>query len=152
MVWNLFLSVSGLSCRLSFLLSLDNLLDRNLLHMFSFFDFLRCNRPGFFSDRQLFAARPVVSVSPPFRLGCFLLLNFNLLFSLNWVLSCFLGNLQLILVLLPCVDNFQYPCFSSSVQLLSSRHCSCRTFLPAVGTALAVLLILPCCWLCSFAS
>ena len=40
-----------------------------------------------------------------------------------------------ILVLLPCVDDFQYLCFSSSVQLLSSRHCSIRTSRPAVGTA-----------------
>ena len=53
------------------------------------------------------------------------------------------------LVLLPCVDDFQYPSFSSSAQLLSSKHCSPRTSRPAVGTALSVLLILPCCWLCS---
>ena len=56
-----------------------------------------------------------------------------------------------ILVLLPYVDDFQYPCFSASVQLLSSRHSSRRTSRPAVGTALSVLLILSCCWVCSFA-
>ena len=56
-----------------------------------------------------------------------------------------------ILVLLPCVDDFQYPCFSSSVQLLSSRPCTLRTSRPAVGTALCVLLIPPCCWVCSSA-
>ena len=38
--------------------------------------------------------------------------------------------------LLQCVDDFQYPRLSSSVQLLSSRHCSPRTFQPAVGHAL----------------
>ena len=51
--------------------------------------------------------------------------------------------------LLPCVDDFQYPCFSSSVQLLASRHCSPHTSRPAVGTTLSVLLIVSCCWLCS---
>ena len=53
-----------------------------------------------------------------------------------------------ILVLLPYVDDFQYPCFSASVQT-SSRHSSRRTSRPAVGTALSVLLILSCCWVCS---
>ena len=52
-------------------------------------------------------------------------------------------------VLLPCVDDFQYLCFSSSAQLLSSRHCSLRTSRLAVGTAPSVLLILSCCWVCS---
>ena len=60
-------------------------------------------------------------------------------------------------VLLPCVDDIQYPCFSSSVQLLSSIRCSPHASRPACGTALSVLLILPCCccallpccWLCS---
>ena len=51
--------------------------------------------------------------------------------------------------LLPCVDDFQYPCFSSSVQLLALRHCSPHTSRPAVGTALSVLLIVSCCWVCS---
>ena len=37
---------------------------------------------------------PVVPVSPPFQLGCYLLLNSNLRFNLNLVFSCFLGNLQ----------------------------------------------------------
>ena len=60
-----------------------------------------------------------------------------------------LSRQPLILVLLPCVDDFQYPCSSSSVKLLSSRHCSPRTSRPAVGTSLSVHLILSCCWLCS---
>ena len=43
-------SASDVSCRLGFLLSLDHLLDLNLHLMFSFFGFLRCNRPDCFSD------------------------------------------------------------------------------------------------------
>ena len=39
-----------------------------------------------------------------------------------------------ILVLLPCVDDIQYPCFSSLVQLPSWRHDSPRTSQPAVGS------------------
>ena len=50
---------------------------------------------------------------------------------------------------MPCVDDFQYPCFSSSVQFLSSKHGSPHTSRPGVGTALSVLLILTCCWVCS---
>ena len=74
-----------------------------------------------------------------------------------------------ILALLQCDDDFQYPCLSSSIQLLSSRHCSPRTFQPAVGKTLDCLLLpmlfrffefspavgyvlLACNWLCSFAS
>ena len=38
---------------------------------------------------------------------------------------------------------------SSSVQLLSSRHCSPRTFQPAVGYALFGSLDFPFCWVCS---
>ena len=53
------------------------------------------------------------------------------LFQSNSVFSSFLGNL----VLLPCVDDFQYLCFSSWVQL-SSRHCFLRESRPAVGCAL----------------
>ena len=37
----------------------------------------------------------------------------------------------------------------TSSLLHSSRHCSLRTSRPAVGTALSVLLILSCCWVCS---
>ena len=72
---NLFLSVSNFCYRLGLLLSLDNLLDLNLHLMFSFFGFLRCNRPSFFSDLYQFAAPPVVSVSLPFRLGSCTLLS-----------------------------------------------------------------------------
>ena len=61
-----------------------------------------------------FCVTPFLTVCTWFpQLGCFLLLNFNLRSNLNLVLSCFLGNL-----LLPCVDDFQYLCFSSSIQLL----------------------------------
>ena len=60
---SLFLSVINFSCRLGILLNLDNLHDLNLHLMCSFFGFLRCNRPGFFSD--LFAATSFVSVSLP---------------------------------------------------------------------------------------
>ena len=113
---NLFLSVSCLSCRLGFLLSLDNLLDLNLQLMFSFCGILRFNRSGLFSDLLLFAVPSVVSVSRPSthrpflcccsssdfltvciwfsQLGCFQLLNFNLGSNLNLVVSCFLGNFQ----------------------------------------------------------
>ena len=177
----LFLFVSNLSCRLSFLVSLDNLLDLNLHLMF--FDL-----PGFFNDLQLFAAPSFVSVSHP----CFSTRHLSILNFMSPVLCCCsssdfltvctwffstrllsasqlqssfqsrLGVLLLsrqtsILVLLPCDDDFQYPCFSSSVQLLSSRLGPPRTSQPAVGTALAVLLmfllfgyaLFACCWLCS---
>ena len=116
--------------------------------MFSFFGFLRCNRPGFFSDLYLFAAPPVVL--------CLTSLSNRLLsaYRLQSPLQSRPRVLELsrqpsILVLLPCVDDFQYLCFSSSVQLLSSRHCSLHASRSAVGTALSVLLILSCCWLCS---
>ena len=160
---NLFLSVSNLSSRLSFFLSLDNLLDLNLhLMFFRSWESFSAIGPGFFSDLFLFAAPPVVSVSLPFRLGCFLLIDFTLLFNLDMVFFRFLGNLQF---LFGC--HFQYPCLSSSAQLLSSRHSSLHTSRPAVGTALSVLLILLllgmlftsavgcallCCWLCSSAT
>ena len=56
-----------------------------------------------------------------------------------------------ILVLLPCVDDFPCPCLSSSVQPLSSRHCSPHTCRPAVGYALLaccwLFALLACCWL-----
>ena len=75
-----------------------------------------------------------------FNSAAFYLLNFNLLFNLNLVFS-WLSRQPSILALLQCVDDFQYPCFSSSVQLLSSRRCSPRTFQPAVGYALDCLLL-----------
>ena len=65
--------------------------------------------------------------------------------------SFLLSRQPSVLALLQCVDDFQYPCFSSPFELLSSRHCSPRTSRPAVGIAPSVLVILPCCWVCSFA-
>ena len=152
-VCNLSFSVSNLSCRLGFLLSLDNLLDLNLHLMF----FVLLQRSGIV---ELFAASPVVSGSHPFNtsnaLCCCSSRNrfFNSAAQLQSPLQSQLGVLLLsrqpsILALLQCVDDFQYPSLSSSVQLLSSRHCSPRAFQPAAGTALSVLLILPCCWVCS---
>ena len=98
-------------------------------------------------DLVLFATPPVVSVLPPFQLGCFLLLNFNLRLNLNLVFSCFLGNLQSLFC------NF----FLRDIVLLVSAcswHCSFCSFdsflllgtlfSPAVGCAL-----LASCWLCS---
>ena len=121
------------SCRLSFLLSLDNLLDLNLHLMFSFFDFLRCNRPGFFSDLYLFAA-PSFVCHALFQLGIFLFLNFNFLFNLDLVCSCFLSNVQFllgckmlmtfrILVLVIGLSSFFETLFSSHVSACS-WHCS----------------------------
>ena len=87
----------------------------------------------------------VVSVSHPFSMRHLSIpeLQFPLQSRLGVLL---LSRQHSILVLLPCVDDFQYPRPSSSVHLLSSRHCSPRTSRPAVGTALSVLLILACCW------
>ena len=152
-VCNLSFSVSNLSCRLSFLLSLDNLLDLNLHLMF----FVLLQRSGIV---ELFAASPVVSGSHPFNtsyaLCCCSSRNhfFNSAAQLQSPLQSQLGVLLLsrqpsILALLQCVDDFQCPSLSSSVQLLSSRHFSTRTFQPAAGTALSVLLIFTCCWVCS---
>ena len=75
--------------------------------------------------------------------------------QLQFPLRSLLGVLLLsrqpsILVLLLCVGDFQHPFLSSSAHLLSSRHCSPRASPPAVNTALSVLLILYCCWVCSF--
>ena len=157
---NLVLSVSNLSCRLSFLLS--------------FRQTSRSQPPSHgvrssasFASINL-ASSAICHTLPHivrfvllhlkkslFQLGSFLSLNFNLLFNLNLVFS-WLSRQPSILALLQCVDDFQYPCFSSSVQLLSSRRCSPRTFQPAVGYALDCLLLATlltaCCWLCSFAS
>ena len=49
------------------------------------------------------------------------------------VLLCLLSRQPSILVLLLCDDDFQYPCLSSSVELLSSRHCFPQTLRPASG-------------------
>ena len=160
-VCNSFLSVSNLSCRLSFLLSLDNLPDLNL-HLMFFVLRLPSLQSTWLLQRSV---PPVVSVSPPFQLGCFLLLNFNLRFNLNLVSSCFLGNFQF-LFCCHALMTFSILVFSSSVQLLSSRHCSPHTSRPAVATALSVLsrlllaalfspavgyALLACCWLRSSA-
>ena len=80
-----------------------------------------------------------------FQLGIILLLNFNFLFNLDLVFSCFLGILSRqpsILVLLPCVDDFHSvslflvigltsffeTLFSSHVSACS-WHCSSRLLL-----------------------
>ena len=92
-VCNLFLSVSNLSCRLCYLLSLDNLLDRNLLVMF----FVLRN-PSLQStwllqrsvtDRCSSCCFCVTSLS---KLGCFLLFNFDLRSNLDLAFSCFLAS------------------------------------------------------------
>ena len=129
----LFLSASNLSCRLSFLLSLDNLLDLNLHFML----FVLRNP----SLQSTWLHQRSVTVCCPLSIP-----------QLRSPLQSQLGVLLLsrqpsILALLQYVDDFQYPCLSSSVQLFSSRHCSPRTFHPAL--LFSVLLILPCCWLCS---
>ena len=155
-VCNLFLSVSNLSCRRSFLPSLDNLLDLNLDLMF-----FALRNPSLQStwlfQRSVTVCCPlccfcVTPFSHIVRFVSLLLKRFldslhlvfsTRLLSASQLQSSFqsqLGVLLLsrqpsILVLLPCVDDFQYLCFSSSVQLLSSRHCSLRTSRPAVGTA-----------------
>ena len=117
-VCNLFHSVSYLSCRLGFFLSLDSLLDLNLHLMF--FVFLNP------SLQSTWLLQRSVTVCCPFccfcvtlfhtssvlcccsssdfltvctwfsQLGCLLLLNFDLRSNLNLVFSCFLGNLQLL--------------------------------------------------------
>ena len=51
-----------------------------------------------------------------------------------------------ILVLLPCVDDFHCPC----LVIGPTSFFVTLTFPPAVGAALSVLLILTCCWVCSF--
>ena len=68
----------------------------------------------------------VVSVSHPFSMRHLSIpeLQFPLQSRLGVLL---LSRQHSILVLLPCVDDFQYPRPSSSVHLLSSRHCSPRT-------------------------
>ena len=150
-VCNLFLSVSNLGCGLNFLLSLDNLLDLNLHLMF-----LVLRGPSLQSSWLLQRSVTVCCsfccfcVTPFHTSSVFVLLLFKKSFfstrqlstlQLQSPLQSRLGVLLLsrqpsILALLKCVDDFQYPCLSSSVQLLSSRHSSPRTFRSAVGTAL----------------
>ena len=102
---NLFLSVSYVSCRLSFLLSLDNLLDLNLHLMF----FVLRN-PSLQSTWLL--QRSCFCVTPLFQLGIFLFLNFKFLSNLDLVFSCFLNNLQ-----------FSFCCHASmTFSILVSRH------------------------------
>ena len=139
---NLFLSVSRLCCRLGFLVSLDNLLGLKL-HLV----FFVLQLPSLQSTWHL---QRFAAVCYPSCCFCVTSLSTRLI-SACQLQSPFQPQLGVLLlsrqpsslVLLPCVDDFQCPCFSSSVQLLSSRHCSLRTSRPAVGTAL-----LACCWLC----
>ena len=147
----LFLSVRNLSCRLSFLLNLDSLLDLNL-HLIFFSSACFCVTPFHtssvlcccsFSTRQL--SIPQFQSPLQSQLGVLLL-----------------TRQPSILALLQCVDDLQYPCLSSSVQLTSSRHCSPRCswhcsfcsfdsllllavlFSPAVGCALLAALLSIC--------
>ena len=126
----------------------------------SFFGFLRFNRPGFCSDLSHPSThRPFCACCTSrnrfFNSAAFHSSTSISFFDLNLVFS-WLSRQPSILALLQCVDDFQYPCFSSSVQLLSSRRCSPRTFQPAMGYALDCLLLAVLltafCWLCSFAS
>ena len=164
---NLFLSVSNLNCRLSFLSLANASRSQPPSHVF------RSSNPSLQTTWQLQRSVTV-------WLLLLLFLCHNPFFStrhlsipqLQFPLHSRVGILLLsrqpsILVLLPCVDDFQYPCFSSSVQptsffetLFSSCvsacnwHCSFCSFeyrlllgmlfSPAVGCAL-----LACCWLCS---
>ena len=78
-----------------------------------------------------------------FQLGSFLFLNFNLLFNLNLVISCFLGNLQF----LPCCNVLM------TFSILVSRHRS-NFFLRDIVllerfSLLLAVLLTACCWLCS---
>ena len=144
-VCTLFLSVSKFSCRLSFLLSLDYLLDLKSISCF-FVLRLPSLQSTWLLQRSVTVCCSFSCFCVPPRLLSASQLQFPLQLRLGVVL---LSRQPSILVLLPCVDDFQYPCFSSSVQLLSSRHCSPHTSRPAVGTALSVILTLPNCWVCS---
>ena len=166
---NLFLPVSDLSFKWGFLLSLVNLLDLNLHLMF-----FALRDPSLQSTWLLQRSIPVCCpfccfcVTPfhtssvlcccsssDFLTVCTWIFSTRLL-SASQLQSSFQSKLGVllpsrqpsILVLLPCVDDFQYLCFSSSVQLLSFFETLFSTSRPAVGTALSVLLIISCCWVC----
>ena len=139
-VWcSLFLSVSNLSCRLSFLLSLDNLLDLNL-HLMFFVLRLPSLQSTCLVQRSVTVCCPsVVSVSHPFSTRHLSIPQLQ--FSLQSRLGVLLPSRQpSLLVMLPCVDDFQCPCFSSSA---CCWLCSARLLLavlwPAVGYALLSL-------------
>ena len=108
--------------------------------MFSFFGFLRFNRPGFFRDLKLFAAPPVVSLShrsthrpfcPPvgYALDCLLLavlfrffFDFPLLLGMLFspAVGCALLDLLLVVVqVLRLCDPFRQSCVASFVDFFS---------------------------------
>ena len=91
---NLLLSVSNLSCRLSFLLSLDNLLDLNLHLFFRSSESFPTIDPASSAICNCLLLLLLLLCHTLFQLGIFLLLNFNLRFNLTSVFFCFLGNLQ----------------------------------------------------------
>ena len=93
-VCDLFLPVSNPSCRLRFLLSLDNLLDLNLHLMFFVLRLPSLQSPWLLQRSVAVCCPPVVPVSPPFQLASFPFLNFTLRFNLHLMFSCSLGNLQ----------------------------------------------------------
>ena len=114
---------------------------------FSFFGFLRCNRPAFLQRSVTVGC--CFCLTPFVQHGIFLFLNFDFLFNLGLVFSCFLGSLQ-----------FLFCCHAlMTFSILFSRHRS-NFFLrgivllvrlgAAVGAELSVLLTLTCCWVCSF--
>ena len=168
----LFLSVSNLSCRLSLLLGLDNLLDLNL-HLMFFVLRLPSLQSTWLLQRSVAVCYPsccfcVTSLSTRLLSASLPQSPFqsqprcSLAFSATWCSLAFSATFNSCPAAMH--DGFQCPCFSSSVQLLSSRLCSPHTSRPAVGYALDCLLLavlfspavgcalLACCWLCSFAS
>ena len=140
---SLFLSVSNLSCRLSFLLNLDNLLDLNL-HLMFFVLRLPSLQSTWLLQRS-------VAVCHPSCWFCVTSLSTRLLsaYRLQSPLQSRLGVLSLSRqpsTLVQCCHasmTFSILVSRQSVQLLSSRHCSPQRSRPAVGTALSVLLIPP---------
>ena len=134
-----FVPVSNLSCRLSFLLSLDNLLDLNLHLMFFVLRNPSLQSTWLLQRSVTVCYSSVVSYPLSTRHLSVPQLQFPLQ---SLVFSCFLGNLQ-----------FLFCCHAlMTFSILVSRHrsnffsrdihCSPRTSRPAVGTALSVLLIL----------
>ena len=132
-----FRSPSNLGCKLSFLLSLDNLLDLNLHFMF-FVLRLPSLQSTWFLQRSVIVCCSFccLCVTPFFNSAS---VNSSTSFSSSistWCSLAFLATFN------SCSVAMR-PCFSSSVQFLSSRHCSPHSSRPAVGTTLSVLLILP---------
>ena len=163
-VRTLFLSVSNLSCRLSFLLSFDTLLDLNLHLMF--FDLRNPSlQSTWLLQRSVYCVLLLLLLlcHTLSELGIFLFLNFSFLFNLDLVFSCFLGNLQFLFCCHASMtfsilvsrhrSNFFETLFSSCASACRSHCYFCyfdsilllgMTFSPAVGFAL-----LTCCGLCS---